>query len=125
VLEGIGVEFREQVVDLPGNPDFYLPGFHTVVLTHGCFWHGHACANARPPRPATARADKIVKTTQRDPVVIARLTRLGLRVLVIWECAISGPRALPENDLRERCVDFLTGPRTVAEISGSENHSTP
>jgi DNA mismatch endonuclease (patch repair protein) len=117
-LLGIGVHFREKVADLPGTPDFYLPDVHAVVLAHGCFWHGHACASAFPPHIATERAKKIRRATERDPVVIDRLQSLNLRVLVIWECGVTGAGALSEAALREECEDFITGSDTFREIDG-------
>jgi DNA mismatch endonuclease (patch repair protein) len=117
-LLGIGVRCHEKVADLPGTPDFYLPDVHAVVLAHGCFWHGHACASVYPPHVATERAEKIRRASKRDPVVIDRLQRLNLRVLVIWECAVTGDGALTEAALREECEDFITGSEAFREIVG-------
>lgn len=117
ILLRIGVAFVEQVADLPGTPDFYLPDVHVVILTHGCFWHGHACATSRPPYVTSERAGKIMTATDRDVGVIDRLTRLGLRVLVVWECAISGPDAIPETSLTEKIEEFITSMDTFREIA--------
>ena len=40
----MGYRFRLHRKDLPGKPDLVFPRLHKVVFVHGCFWHGHECA---------------------------------------------------------------------------------
>src|SRR6478609_3597734 len=42
-LHARGYRFRLQYKRLPGRPDIVLPKWHSVILVHGCFWHGHDC----------------------------------------------------------------------------------
>lgn len=84
-----GFRFRLHVVDLPGKPDIVLPRYRSVIMVHGCFWHGHGCHLFKWPatRPAFWRK-KIKDTCQRDVNTIRLLKKAGWRVAVAWECEI-------------------------------------
>lgn len=80
--------YRSNVKTLPGTPDIVLVGKKKVILVHGCFWHGHRRCR-RAGRPETNRPfwdRKIDGNMERDQIVRRRLSRLGWRVLVLWEC---------------------------------------
>jgi DNA mismatch endonuclease (patch repair protein) len=124
LLVAIDVRFNEKVDDLPGTPDFHLPDLHAVILANGCFWHAHGCGNVHPPHVATERAEKIRRAAERDVAVMERLLRLGLRVLVVWECATAGVGALSDISLRAACEDFLTGSDPFREIVGRAERMT-
>jgi len=36
-----GFRYRLHDIKLPGKPDIVLPKYKSVILVHGCFWHGH------------------------------------------------------------------------------------
>lgn len=36
-----GYRYRLHDKKLPGKPDLVLRKYKTVILVHGCFWHGH------------------------------------------------------------------------------------
>lgn len=79
--------------DLPGKPDIVLPRWRSVIFVHGCFWHRHrGCKNAVLPktRPAFWSA-KLAGNVARDAKNARRLTLLGWRVLVVWECELTDP----------------------------------
>lgn len=86
-----GLRFRLHDKRLPGAPDIVLPRYHTVVLVHGCFWHGHDCHLFKVPQ---ARADfwmaKIGANRERDTRDLKALAEQGWRVICVWECALKG-----------------------------------
>ena len=77
--------------ELPGRPDIVLPKWRTVILVHGCFWHGHEhCRFFRLPE--TRRewwTAKIAGNRERDRRVERALTEAGWHVVTIWECALT------------------------------------
>jgi len=104
LLHGLGYRFRLHRKDLPGRPDIVLPRYRSVVLIHGCFWHGHpGCPrSARPTTNIEFWNRKIDGNMARDQAAYAELARLGWAVLVVWECETRDPDAL-----RERLTCFL------------------
>lgn len=80
---------------LPGRPDIVLPKYRTVILVHGCFWHGHEhCPYFRLPE--TRRAwwkDKIEGNRARDLRKESALREQGWHVVTVWECALKGRKA--------------------------------
>ena len=89
-LHAQGYRFRLYSTKLPGKPDIVLPKYKTVILVHGCFWHGHAgCPLARIPK---TRSDwwlaKFERNSVRDKIVKESLENLGWNVIVIWECEV-------------------------------------
>ncbi|WP_367268186.1 very short patch repair endonuclease [uncultured Thiohalocapsa sp.] len=87
LLHRMGYRFCLHRRDLPGKPDIVLPRWKTVILVHGCFWHGHDCRYGRPPRSRTEYwVNKIETNRKRDARVAVALTQLGWRVATIWQC---------------------------------------
>ena len=86
-LHRMGLRFRLHDTNLPGSPDIVLRRHNTVVLVHGCFWHGHDCPRGRAP---STRQEfwlpKLTRNRERDQRQIDSLRALGWRVLVVWEC---------------------------------------
>lgn len=97
-LHRAGLRFRLFAKDLPGRPDVVLPRWGTVVLVHGCFWHGHrGCRYFRLPKTRTEWwLAKIEANVMRDASAEAQLRGAGWRVAVVWECAL---RADPDRTL--------------------------
>jgi DNA mismatch endonuclease (patch repair protein) len=121
-LHRLGFRFRLHARDLPGRPDIVLPKWRAVILTNGCFWHGHSCELFRWPR---SRADfwreKIEGNRRRDQANLEALHALGWRTLVIWECAIRG-RAAPGPDVAVReASSWLSSSSQHGEIRGEKN----
>jgi len=88
LIHRLGYRFRLHRKDLPGRPDIVLPRHRAVVFVHGCFWHAHRC-KAGDRLPATNTEfwrNKRNENVIRDRMAIGRLRRLGLRILVVWEC---------------------------------------
>jgi DNA mismatch endonuclease (patch repair protein) len=88
LLHRLGYRFRLHRKDLPGKPDIVLPRLMTVVLVHGCYWHRHpGCRYAYTPKSRTEFwKAKFRRNQQRDIIVRSELSKLGWRVLVVWEC---------------------------------------
>src|SRR4051812_25725028 len=63
-----GLRYRLHGKRLPGKPDLVLPKYKTVVMIHGCYWHGHeGCKYFTPPKTRTKWwMDKIGGNQLRD-----------------------------------------------------------
>lgn len=85
-----GFRYRLNDKSLPGKPDIVLPKYKTVIMVHGCFWHGHnGCKYFKVPKTRTDWwMNKINKNRQNDELNIKILQNLGWRVLVIFECEL-------------------------------------
>lgn len=86
-----GFRFRKNVKSLPGSPDIVLPKYKTVVFVHGCFWHGHENCK-RATLPETNKdfwKKKTARTIERDKKNKMDLTKLGWKVIVLWQCEIN------------------------------------
>ncbi len=85
-----GYRYRLHDKKLPGKPDIVLRKFNTVIFINGCFWHGHKnCSEAKKPKSNSEFwKTKIVSNQQRDMKNIESLSKLGWRVLTIWECQL-------------------------------------
>jgi DNA mismatch endonuclease (patch repair protein) len=105
LLHKNGFRFRFHRKDLPGAPDIVLPKKKTVIFVHGCFWHRHpGCKRASTP---ASNMDywtrKFARNQARDADNQARLTSLGWRVIIVWECELRDI-----NNLKKRLIDLLT-----------------
>ena len=91
------LRFRLHSNSLPGTPDLVFPRHKVALFVHGCFWHQHKnCARASTPSSNIKFwQDKFQKNRLRDARAVEGLTRLGWRVMVIWEC-----QTRPEHRLR-------------------------
>lgn len=117
-LHAAGYRFRLHVPGLLGRPDIVLPKYRSVILVHGCFWHGHAgCKNFRIPksRPEFWTA-KIEANRDRDHRAMVALCDAGWRILVVWECAT---RSICVDDLVWTVAAWLQGTETSAEFSAN------
>jgi len=98
ILHTLGLRFRLHQADLPGKPDIVLRRHATVVLVHGCFWHGHDCARGKLP---SSRREfwlpKLEGNRLRDVRQRSQLQTLGWRVVTVWEC-----QTIDEGALRRR-----------------------
>lgn len=84
------IKYTRLTKDLPGRPDFMLPGARLILMVHGCFWHQHpACREGRIPSSNVGYwKAKLQRNQRRDAAVARRLRRLGWRVAAIWECQL-------------------------------------
>ena len=85
-----GLRYRLHYKRLPGTPDIVLPKYRTVILVHGCFWHGHKdCRYAVIPKTRTEwwRA-KIEKTRANDAANVMKIQLSGWNVVTVYECEL-------------------------------------
>lgn len=97
LVHKMGLRFRLFRADLPGKPDLYLPRHRTVILVHGCFWHCHGCkigGKAQPKSNTSYWGSKLRRNVERDRENIKALKRLGLQVVIVWECWTRNPLKL-------------------------------
>ena len=114
LLHRLGYRFRLHRKDLPGTPDLVFPSRRSVILIHGCFWHGHSCARAALP---TSNREfwktKIGRNKERDDRAYTALTADGWKILTVWQCETKDAQAL-----RERLVGFLDAGTIEEEANG-------
>lgn len=125
-LHALGLRFRLHRKDLPGRPDMVFPRYRAAVLVHGCFWHAHDCPLFK--WPATRRefwAAKIEGNRARDVRDVAGLAAAGWRVLVVWECALTGPTRLPGDAALAKIVSWLNTDEKGGTLQGQAQDCTP
>lgn len=85
-----GYRYRIHDKKLPGSPDLVLPKYRIIIFVHGCFFHGHeGCPRFTIPKTKTEWwLDKINSNKRRDTNNFIKLTQMGWRVLIIYECAL-------------------------------------
>lgn len=121
-LHARGLRYRLHHQALPGRPDLIFPRYRAAVFVHGCFWHAHGCSLSKLP---TTRREfwqaKLAANAARDQRVLGALQANGWRVLVVWECALIGPRRHDKRALLDRVASFITScDSDLLEISGGE-----
>lgn len=116
MLHRQGFRFRLNVRSLPGTPDIVLPRYRTVILVHGCFWHGHECPLFRLPATRTEFWQKKINGNRlNDQKVRANLISSGWRVGIVWECAIRG-KSRDLEDVSRRLSDWMHGSAPLLEV---------
>ena len=89
ILHKSGFRYRVHVKGLPGKPDLVFKKYMAVIFVHGCFWHMHDCKYFKWPKSRTDFwKEKLNKNHTNDKQNIVKLSDLGWRVCVIWECSI-------------------------------------
>ncbi len=93
-LHAQGFRYRLNDKKLPGKPDIVLPKYKTVILVHGCFWHGHKnCKYATIPKTRTEWwTNKINYNQLNDKKAIALLKKDGWKVITVYECQLKNPK---------------------------------
>jgi len=87
-LHANGYRYTLHNKSLPGRPDIVLPKHKTIVLIHGCFWHGHAgCKYYVVPKTRTDWwLNKIAVNKANDEKAVKSLKKEGWEITTIWEC---------------------------------------
>lgn len=82
--------------DLPGKPDVAFLGNKKAIFVHGCFWHGHDCAEGqhKPKSNVDYWLPKIQRNRTRGDENVQALKGNGWSVLVLWECELRDEEAL-------------------------------
>lgn len=93
-LFAAGFRFRLHQKSLPGKPDIVLKKYKTVIMIHGCFWHGHNnCKYYVVPKTRTEWwVEKINRNKVVDKKNTKALRKLGWNVKVIYECELKSKR---------------------------------
>ena len=86
--------YRLHRADVPGTPDVAWIGRRVAVFIDGAFWHGRSAF--KKGQSGTFWDEKISKNIQRDRQVDTDLTKLGRRVVRIWDFEMA--------ESLERCV---------------------
>ncbi len=118
-LHAKGFRYRLYAKDLPGKPDIVFPKYRSLIFVNGCFWHGHHCNLYRFPKSNTEYWErKIRRNIERDALNLKRLSYIGWRVLIIWECAIKGKARLPLEMVLSLASEWLVSEKPNCEIAG-------
>jgi DNA mismatch endonuclease, patch repair protein len=90
VLFANGFRFRLHDKSLPGKPDIVLKKYNTVILVHGCFWHGHKdCKYFVVPKTRTEWwLNKIEGNQRNDLAKKKELKKAGWNVIEVFECEL-------------------------------------
>lgn len=104
MLHRLGYRYALHNRKLPGAPDLVFPSRRKIILVHGCFWHQHkGCIDGRMPK---SRQDywrpKLIRNVERDRRNLAKMRRVGWKVIKIWECETANA-----DRLLDRLVRFL------------------
>jgi DNA mismatch endonuclease (patch repair protein) len=110
-----GLRYRLHAKNLPGTPDLVLKKWNAAIFVHGCFWHHHdECPLFKLP---STRQDfwreKLESNARRDAASVNKLTSLGWRVLIVWECAMRFDAVLAE----EQTLAWITTHHKSSEIA--------
>ena len=83
-----GYRYRLHRKDLPGKPDIVLPKYKTAIFINGCFWHGHKYCKyfTLPETNSEFWKSKIDSNIKRDKESHEELSKLGWKVIDIWQC---------------------------------------
>lgn len=89
-LFGKGFRYRKNLASLPGKPDIVLPKYKAAVFVNGCFWHAHKGCKwfVMPKSNIDFWNKKFEYNLERDRKNYDKLSEMGWRVLVVWECKI-------------------------------------
>ena len=114
-----GYRYRLHNPKLPGKPDLAFTSKKAVIMVHGCFWHGHGCNLFKwPSTRELFWRKKINRNRDRDSEIQQALESLGLRILVVWECALKGRTRKPFEEVVDGISLWLDKGSANAEIRG-------
>lgn len=107
-LHSKGFRFRLHDKKLTGKPDIVLRKHETIVLIHGCFWHGHqGCKYFVVPKTRTEWwLTKINRNSEKDREITKTLQKNGWNIITIWECELKKDK---RQKTFERLVEKLNG----------------
>lgn len=93
-----------------------------MIEVQGCFWHAHRCHLFKNPKSNSAFwAEKHRTNKARDSRNALALSEIGLRRLVVWECALKGSSKLGPKVLSARLSEWIREIESSGEITGILN----
>ena len=96
-----GLRYRVDDKRYPGHPDLVFPKYKTAVYVNGCFWHHHDCSGfVWPKSNLDYWKPKIERNEKRDRENYQKMTELGWKVIVVWECEL-------KKEKRDNTLDSL------------------
>jgi DNA mismatch endonuclease (patch repair protein) len=109
-LYRLGLRYRKNASDLPGNLDLVFRADRVVVFCDGDYWHGRdwerLSAHLRRGHNAEYWIAKIGRNRERDEEQTARLAAAGWLVVRLWESDIvrdpHGAASIVKQRLEER-----------------------
>jgi len=82
-----GYRYRLHKKELPGKPDIVFAGRKKAIFIHGCFWHMHKCEYFKwPETHKEFWKKKIGDTVARDNRLYEKMSNMGWKYIIIWEC---------------------------------------
>lgn len=112
-----GFRFRIHA-NLPGKPDLVFKQYRAIIFVHGCFWHGHRCHLFKWPqtRPEFWK-NKINRNVKNDQQVLKKLSDMGWRTCIVWECSLKGKGRLKMEDVISTLSSWLKSDEQMLEVS--------
>ncbi|WP_055107620.1 very short patch repair endonuclease [Paenibacillus ihumii] len=80
-----GVRFRKNVRKLVGIPDIAIQKYKIVIFIDSCFWHSCPIHGNKPSSNKEYWEKKLQRNVDRDNEVNQYYSKLGWKVLRIWE----------------------------------------
>jgi DNA mismatch endonuclease (patch repair protein) len=87
-LRRLRIRYRSYRRIAGATVDVVLPDRRTVVLVHGCFWHGCRAHYKVPKSRVSFWTEKVAVNRARDRRQTDALRRANWRVVVVWEHAL-------------------------------------
>lgn len=104
ILHRAGFRYRLHIRQLPGTPDIVMKNLNVCIFVHGCFWHRHGCHRTTTPKTNSKFwLDKFKANVARDERVRNKLSALGWKVIILWECQTDDMTRL-RNSLIRRLI---------------------
>ena len=102
--------FRYRVNDkrYPGHPDIVLPKYKTAIFVNGCFWHVHEGCKyfVWPQNNSSFWETKLLSNAERDRKNYEKLTSIGWKVIIIWECELRNGQK--EERLKQTAIEIVS-----------------
>ena len=108
-----GVRYRSYGRIAGVKVDLLLPDLHTVVMVHGCFWHGCPSHYTPPSGNSTFWLQKLRQNKERDMRQARAIKAEGWQVVTVWEHSLS-----TEDDADGMVRKLLSGKAGVHPSAG-------
>ncbi|MFA5762945.1 MAG: very short patch repair endonuclease [Bacilli bacterium] len=105
LLKEYGFSGWRRNVRLIGTPDFCWRKQRIALFVDGCFWHGCPKCYRQPKSNVIYWKKKIERNKRRDKEVNRNLTRIGWKVVRIWECQIESQQTV--NRIKKELIGVL------------------